>query len=885
MSSTRFTLEVNPALPAPLAGLAELAANLRFSWSRRTRSLFSSLDPQLWREVGGNPRLFLRCVDQAKLQRAASDPAYLENYRKVLAGFDSYMSGNGGGRDAKDPLVAYFCAEYGFHESFQIYSGGLGVLAGDHCKTASDLGLNFVAVGLLYTQGYFTQTIDKDGNQVAHYRDHDRADLPVERALDPQDREVRVVCRIAGRDVHAAVWRARVGIVSVYLLDTNVPANSPADREITHKLYGGDATVRIQQEIVLGIGGVKALRALDLEPAVWHINEGHAGFLILELIREKMAGRGANKEGALDFGAACEAVGAACVFTTHTPVAAGHDVFNRDLVLSQLGETIDSLGIERDRVLALGRAPRRPGEQGANPNEGFNMTRLALSGTRYHNGVSRIHGEVSARICADNWPEVPPEENPIGYITNGVHVPTFLFQPWVDFFEMSLGSAWSTRLSDVDFWMRLKEVPDQLFWNVRQTIKSEVLKGLQQRLQLQCMRKRSSEAHFDRLTRWLDPANPGVLTVGFARRFATYKRATLLFNDMQRLAKLVGNPGQPVVFLFAGKSHPADEPARRLLREVNELSTHADFIGRVIFIEDYDIALARLLVAGVDVWLNNPISPLEASGTSGIKAAINGTLNLSVLDGWWAEGYDGENGWGIAPLPSDGQEVPIAEADRDRDDARTLYELLEDRIVSLYYSRNEQGYSPGWVAKCKRSMISILPHFNSRRVLDDYCNGLYRPAARSGKQLAADNHSGARELARWKQRVREHWSTVALRGLSDLPRQLEFGAGMKLRVKAQLNGLKPQDVRVELLLKREMPQSSKALPPYSSYRDNDEPAMGHGDAPTPFTFTGEVDSEGAHIFAVDCAPPWCGRLSCQVRVVPTHPLLTHPYEMGLMKWL
>jgi starch phosphorylase len=869
-SPKKTALEVNPALPAPLERLAELASNLRFSWSRRTRALFSSMDPRLWREVGGNPRLFLRCVDQARLEQAAADPAYLENYRKVLSGFDAYMSGNSDGHAHDPALVAYFCAEYGFHESFQIYSGGLGVLAGDHCKTASDLGLNFVAVGLLYTQGYFTQTVDKEGNQVAHYRDHERADLPVEPARDARGGEVRIVCRIAGRDVHAYVWRASVGRVSVYLLDTNLPENTPADREITHKLYGGDSAVRIQQEIVLGIGGVKALRALGLDPGVWHINEGHAAFLTLELTRELMSAH-ANME----FAAAREAVAAHCVFTTHTPVAAGHDVFPRDLVLEQLGEIIDALRVDREDFLALGHPPH------AGPDHGFNMTRLALGGSRYHNGVSRIHGEVSSHLLADHWPQVPPHENPIGYVTNGVHVPTFLFQPWVDFFEMSLGSAWQARLSDARFWEKLYEVPDQLFWNVRQSIKAEVLKGLRKRLYVQCERNRLSDAHFDRMARWLDPAAPDVLTIGFARRFATYKRATLLFHDLQRLARLLGDPDRPLVFVFAGKSHPADEPGRQLLREVNALSASADFLGRVVFIEDYDIALARLLVAGVDVWLNNPISPLEASGTSGIKAAINGTLNLSVLDGWWAEGFDGENGWAVATTPVG----PGAnEAERDRDDANTLYELLEDRIIPLYYTRNEQGFSPGWVAKTRRSMATILPRFNTRRVLDDYLNGLYRPAAASGRALAADSHAGAHALAQWKQRVRQAWDGVRLQGMDDLPPRLAFGEGVKLRVSAALNGLQPQDVSMELILKRELPASSGESPPYSSFREADTmPA--DAAAPAHFQFTGETDAAGAHVFAIDCAPPWCGRLSCQVRIVPAHPLLTHPYEMGMMKWL
>ncbi len=868
MNPTRFLIEVNPVLPTPLARLAELASNLRYSWHRPTRALFDSLDHSLWKSVRGNPKLFLRCVGQDALDRAAEDAAFLENYRKILSGFDTYLSEepavtpNGDG--APDELIAYFCAEYGFHEAFQIYSGGLGVLAGDHCKTASDLGLNFVAVGLLYTQGYFTQTIDKEGNQLAHYREHEYADLPVEPALDGSGVAVRVTVRMAGREVHARVWQAQVGRVRVYLLDTNVAENSAGDREITHKLYGGDESMRIRQEIMLGIGGVKALRALGLKPAVWHINEGHAAFLTLELARERV------RQG-MDFAGALEAGASHCVFTTHTPVAAGHDVFGRELVLGHLGEMAQELGIDAERFLALGRPPL-----GGNH---FNMTRLAINGTRYQNGVSRIHGGVSKRIVADSWPEVSPQDNPIGYITNGVHVPTFLFQAWADFFDMSLGGNWRTRLTDAAFWKKLHDIPDQLFWNVRQSVKTEVLRALRQRLLDQCSRNGVSDAHFERLTRWLNPVSPDVLTIGFARRFATYKRATLLFNDLARLASIVGHPERPVVFVFAGKSHPADEPARKLLRDVNAIAAGQDFFGRIIFIEDYDMGLARQLVAGVDVWLNTPVSPLEASGTSGIKAAINGTVNLSVLDGWWAEAWDGENGWAIASTASDN------ELDRDRDDAQTLYELLEDQVIPLYYARNDHGVSPGWVTKAKRSMATIVPHFNMRRVLEAYLHGLYRPAARKSRALLGDNGAGARELAQWKQRVAQAWPKVGLKAMSDAPRRLPYGERVSLKVAAALNGLDPQDVRVELVMLREMPAAASEPPPYTSFEHEDDAGrQDRGRAIRHFAATAETTGDG-HVFAIDCEPHWCGQLALSVRIVPYHRLLTHPYEMGMMKWV
>jgi starch phosphorylase len=868
MTPTRFALEVNPALPQPLARLAELASNLRFSWHRPTRALFDSLDHALWKRVRGNPRLFLRCVEQSMLEQAADDPSFLENYRKVVSGFDQYLHEESvvvhDGNAPPDELVAYFCAEYGFHESFQIYSGGLGVLAGDHCKTASDLGLDFVAVGLLYTQGYFTQTIDKDGNQIAQYREHEQADLPVEPALDRDGRPVSIVVRIAGRDVHARVWQAHAGRVCVYLLDTNVERNAPADREITHKLYGGDENVRIRQEIVLGIGGVKALRAVGRSPGIWHINEGHAAFLVLELTRELV------EQGA-DFASAWEAAAARCAFTTHTPVAAGHDVFSRELVLGTLGELAGQLGIDAERFLALGRPPVG--------GHHFNMTRLAINGSRHQNGVSRIHGRVSSRLLTESWPEVPPEDNPVGYITNGVHVPTFLYQAWADFFDMSLGGNWRSHLTDTAFWKRIQDVPDQLFWNVRQAVKSQVLGSLRERLHQQCQRNCVSEAHFERLTRLIDPARPDVLTIGFARRFATYKRATLLLNDLARLASIVGMPERPVVFVFAGKSHPADEPGRKLLRDLNSIGAGPEFLGKIVFLEDYDMGLARQLVAGVDVWLNNPVSPLEASGTSGIKAAINGTINLSVLDGWWSEGFDGTNGWAIASASSDN------EGDRDRDDAQTLYELLEDHVIPLYYQRNELGISPGWIAMSKRSMATIVPGFNMRRVLENYVTGVYRPSARSGRKLASERLGGARHLAAWKEKTRRAWPGVTVRHLESTPPRMAYGGPMKVRVAAFLNGLAPEDVHVELVMDRTLPESSNEPPRFTSFPNSHGSAEREGRLSELFQPIGATDGEGMHTFTLEFTPPWCGQLAYAIRIVPYHELLSHPYEMGLMKWV
>ncbi|HKT71576.1 MAG TPA: alpha-glucan family phosphorylase [Steroidobacteraceae bacterium] len=851
-------LEVIPVLPEGLRRLPELAGNLFFSWHRPARALFEDLDAELWKQTGGNPRLMLRCVSQAALDGAARDPLYVARYAQALETLDAYLSASGPASGT--PLIAYFCAEYGFHESFPIYSGGLGVLAGDYCKAASDEKANFIAVGLLYEQGYFIQTVDNDGVQQAGYRERDPRDLPVEPARKPNGDWVRVTVRIAGRDVFARLWKSQNGRVPVYLLDTNCPENAPSDRDITHRLYGGDESTRIRQEMILGIGGARALRELGIQPAVWHLNEGHAAFLILELLREHLAY-------GLPFNAALEAVSADCVFTTHTPVAAGHDAFAHDVIISHFGDFIRDLGIPVERFFELARSPSLPGL--------FNMTRLALNGTRHVNAVSRIHGAVTQRLVADQWPEIRPQDNLVGFVTNGVHVPTFLHQSWGDFFDHELGREWRDRLRDVDFWNALEKVDDERYWTLAQSVKSRMLASVRERLQREYARKGMSPAQLRHVTRLLDPTRPDVLTVGFARRFATYKRATLLLRDRARLAKIVNDPDRPVLFLFAGKAHPADEPGKSVLREIRQLMTSPDFLGRIIFLEDYDLQLARWLVSGVDVWLNNPIAPLEASGTSGIKAAINGRLNLSILDGWWAEAWMQDNGWGIPPANVQDPER------RDAIEAEMILDTLVEEVVPLYYERQESSYSPEWVKRSKRAMMTVIPRFNMSRMLHNYIEGLYAPAARQYGRLAANGFSGARQLADWKQRVRQAWPKVSLRMLAEAAPDLPRGQRLQLRVAAGLNGLQPSDVRVEFVARRLLPEADLEPPPLTSY--------GH-DAPegvwsATFTATGGHEEDGSALFALDIEPKECGQFATEVRIYPAHELLSHPYELGLMKWL
>jgi starch phosphorylase len=846
-----FTLEVTPRIPPPLSRLEELANDLWYSWDLSTRSLFARLNSALWEACGHSPKAFLAQVDERKLLEAAEDAIYIADYHRVLSGYDAYlkraMRRNNGDCLKSDSLVAYFCAEFGFHESLPIYSGGLGILAGDHCKVASDSCLPFVGVGLLYRQGYFTQTIDNEGNQQAAYHDSDFAELPVRPARAGDGSDLHVSVEIAGRNVQVKLWLATVGHVKLVLLDTDLESNAEDDRFIAHQLYGGDRKTRIEQEIVLGMGGVRALEALGMKPTVWHINEGHAAFLVLERARSIM------RQGQ-DFATALEAVAASTVFTTHTAVPAGHDHFSDDMMLRYFDGYCRETGVNPQVLLGLGRTP-----QGGD----FNMTALAVHGSRFHNGVSRIHCGVSERMLRELWPQVPSEENPVEYVTNGVHVPTFLSPEWAGIFDRFLGADWTEHLTDCEYWQRIHSVPDHIFWSVRQYLKSQMLHLVRYRLRRQLTRNRSSESHLDRLFRLADADNPNVLTIGFARRFATYKRATLLFEDLDRLKRIISDRERPVLFVFAGKAHPADTPGQDAMRNIMRVAKMPEFEGRILLVEGYDLRLARRLVSGVDVWLNNPVYPLEASGTSGMKGAMNGVINLSVLDGWWDEGYQGDNGWAIKPASEQ-----LDQAARNREESRTLYELLQDQVIPLYYARGVTGHSPGWVKMAKQSLATLMPRFNATRMLGEYVDKFYRPADEHGRRYQNDGYDVARTVARWKERVRAAWASVAMRRTDEPRRRIAFGDRVKLTVSMQLNGLSAQDVAVELLL-REGP-SGRGENVLHRLRFN--PVDGVGAA-------------GEQGFALELAPEHCGKLEYRIRAYPSHPMLTHPFELGLMIWV
>jgi starch phosphorylase len=852
MTGTRYTLEVNPILPKRLSRLAELANNLLYSWDRDVRGLFYRLDRELWEACGHNPKVFLRRVAQQILDRAADDRAFLEDYHRALSVFDTYRAEEPSAalRGLLDPaqdLVAYFCAEFGFHESVQIYSGGLGILAADHCKAASDIGIPFVAVGILYRQGFYTQTIDAHGNQIAHYNPTQFDDLPIAPATDAADQEIHVHVDLPGRRVMLRVWKAVAGHVSLYLLDSDLQDNAEADRRITYQLYGGDRNTRIQQEIVLGIGGVRALRAVGLQPTVWHCNEGHPAFSILERCRELVA------QG-LPFDAALEAVAGNTVFTMHTPVAAGHDIFDDALMAGYFNEFVKQLGISPEQFLSLGSTPSDPGA--------FNMTALGLRGSRFRNGVSRIHGGVAARMSSYQWPQILPEENPVGYITNGVHVQTFLAPQWAGLFE-SHAPGWQNEILNASFWERLVEkIPDQAYWSALQTSKTEMFADVSRHLLKRERRNGSSEATIERLTHLFGSGSKDVLTLGFARRFATYKRANLLFAEPERLARVLTNPERPCLVIFAGKAHPHDLPAQQLIRLIHEYSHRPEFQGHLILLEGYDLAIARRLVSGVDVWLNTPEYPLEASGTSGQKAALNGVLNLSVLDGWWGEGYNGKNGWAITPHGP--QYDP---AYRDSEEADELLDILEKQVIPLYYGRNGSGYSERWVKMSKESMKSILPQFNSQRMVMDYVTRYYAAARQQRLVLTGNDYARARELASWRRKITDNWSKVRLRRLDTPATRIESGKHLAFSVAANLDGLTPQDVLVECLIGTESDSGELHVLDQHVFKS-----------------TTKNDS-GETVFTLDLLPRLPGLLHYKIRMYPFHPALAHRLEMGCMLWL
>ncbi len=711
MSEERFAYAA--VLPDRIHRLHELAVDLWWSWDVRARDVFRQLDYALWRRSAHNPVKMLQQISADRLRAAAADPLFLQAYDEAITGRDEerrlvHPWWQEHGSALNGGSVAYFSAEFALHQSLPIYAGGLGVLAGDHCKEASDLGVPLVGVGFMYPQGYFHQRMSNEGWQEEHYERLSWMAAPIEAALTPDGRPCVTSVPLGDRTVLAAVWRVRLGRVRLYLLDTDLEENAPWDRELSARLYGGDRETRIQQEVVLGIGGVRALRALGISPTVWHLNEGHAAFVALQRIREQV-------EHGVSFDEALETVRKSTVFTTHTPVPAGHDAFPFHLVEKHLAGTWGEIGQHRERFLALGQYDSGHGPQ-------FNMTALAMRTAAHINAVSALHGEVTRSMWRPMWPDTPADQLPVRFITNGVHAPTWLASPLMALFNRYLGAGWLDRMDDDALWEQLQEIPDAELWQQREALRHDLFDYIRERMRSRWIDERVTPNRIVAAGAMLDPT---VLTIGYARRFTAYKRPELIFHDVERLARILTNADRPVQLVFAGKAHPADEPAKHHLQRVFRRCLDPTFGGRIAFIDDYDMHVAHYLVHGCDVWLNNPRKPLEASGTSGMKAAMNGVPHLSVGDGWWAEGYNGRNGWLIESSTN-----PDDQAATDNADAEALYKILEEEVVPRFYERTPAGLPTRWVAVVREAMRSSIPRFSTRRMVKQYVMEMYGPAAK-----------------------------------------------------------------------------------------------------------------------------------------------------------
>ncbi|HEY9855045.1 MAG TPA: alpha-glucan family phosphorylase, partial [Stenomitos sp.] len=781
-------VSVFPSVPERIGRLDEVAHNVWWSWNPEAQELFMALDANLWEQVYHNPVKLLCEISQERLNQAASEASFLARYDAVLKAFDAYMQApetwfTKTFPQHKDHVVAYFSAEFGLHEALPIYSGGLGILAGDHCKSASDLGVPFVGVGLLYNQGYFRQRLSPEGRQEALYEKLNFNELPLMPAQNANGEEVIIGVDLPGRRVYAKVWRVAVGRISLYLLDTDIDRNSPEDRRFSAQLYGGDHDMRISQEIILGIGGVRALRALGINPAMWHMNEGHSAFLGLERARELVQGSG------LTFYEALEAVASNAVFTTHTPVPAGNDAFSFEMMEKYFRHFWGDLRLNRDEFLLLARQDQMGGPAL------FSMTVLALRMARRANGVSKLHGEVSRSIWKELWPGVPVNEVPISHITNGIHTDTWLAPEMAELLDAYAGN-WRDHLTALESWDDVGKIPDEKYWEARRKLKVQMIEHVRDRVRAMRLRHGESPARIKEVEQILDP---NALTIGFARRFATYKRATLIFRDIERLKAILHRADRPVQIIFAGKAHPADEPGKKFIQAIYELAQQPGLEGRVVMVEDYDMNLARYLVHGVDVWLNNPRRPLEASGTSGQKAALNGVLNFSVLDGWWCEGYNGINGWSI------GEEREYKNLDEQDDaDSISLYQTLEDEIIPLYYDQDANGVPHGWVQHSKEAIRTLAPTYSTRRMVQDYSRQLYVPAIEHGLKLTGEGFALARRLSEWKGMVRLNWHHIHLEAKGPREQRLTVGDELSLEARVRLGGLDPAHFVVEICQAREI---------------------------------------------------------------------------------
>ncbi len=845
------TIRVMPSLPEPIERLRALAFDLHWSWNYDAIDLFRRLDPYHWREVGQNPLRQISELPQEKLETAAKDEAFLSLLDKVDRDFKKYRKEQAWFQtaypDKDDVRIAYLSAEFGLHECIPMYSGGLGVLAGDHMKAASDLGIPMVGVGLLYRRGYFRQYLNADGWQQESYPHYDTFNLPLEQVMDDDGEPKMFRMAVGGREVIIQIWRVKVGRIDLYLLDTGHVDNHPDDRRITQILYGGDTEMRIRQEIVLGIGGMRALVELGIKCSVYHMNEGHSAFLALERIRRRM------NDQQLTFNEAREATRVSHVFTTHTPVPAGIDRFSQELVAKYFKDFWPLIGLDYNSFMMLG------GANPSDPTSPFNMATMAINLASYVNGVSKLHGDVSRKMWRHQWPSLDLNEIPIDSVTNGVHAESWLSPEMVHLFDRYIGPEWQHDEEDNEVWGRIEKISNEELWRAKERSRQRLVVFARERLAQQLKHRGESRATVERANDALDME---AFTIGFARRFATYKRANLLFRDQERLLKLLKNPEMPVQLILAGKAHPKDEPGKNIIREIIHIARDAGVRDRIVFLENYNINVARHMVQGSDIWLNTPRVPMEASGTSGMKAVLNGTLHVSTYDGWWAEGYSPEIGWTIGH-----GEIYDEKDEQDQIESELLYDMLEKEIVPTFYDRSQGRVPRDWTEMIKRSLQRNCPYFNTNRMLREYTQKAYLPNHENWRKIVGDDYSAAKTLSEWKEKVRQAWGGARISNVRlDVGKKLLVGDSFDVHATVHLGAMHPDDVQVEI---------------YTS-RSVDDILRQEFD-PIPME-AGKKRKDGAYQYSGVLTCATSGAYSLSIRILPKHELLRSPHDLQLITW-
>ena len=838
------TVQAN--LPESLKKLQEIAYNLWWVWNSDAKNIFRYIDLDVWHKAQSNPIMLLNIMGYEKMMELAQDKSFMRQLDSTYKDFRAYMDVK---PDTKKPSVAYFSMEYGLTHILKIYSGGLGILAGDYLKEASDQNIDMTAIGFLYRYGYFTQTLSPEGQQIANYEAQNFNNLPLTQVKEPDGRPMVIEVPYPERTVYAYLWKVAVGRISLYLLDTDNELNSEWDRQITHQLYGGDWENRIKQEILLGIGGMLTLKKLGIKKDVYHCNEGHAALMGLQRLVDLV------QEEHLNFNEALEVVRSSGLYTCHTPVPAGHDYFEEGLFYKYMGDYAAKLGIEWKDLIGLGR--QNPEDN----NEKFSMSVFALNTCQEANGVSELHGEVSRKMFAPIWQGYFPEELHVGYVTNGVHMPTWAASDWKALYQKTFPKNWWHDQSNPDMWKPYQDLPDEVIWNTRMSLKVKLIDYIREKFRDDWMKSQGDPARIVKAVNEMKAKN---LIIGFGRRFATYKRAHLLFNDLERLKRLVNNPDYPVQFLFTGKAHPADGAGQGLIKRIIEVSRMPEFLGKIIFLENYDMRLAKRLVSGVDIWLNTPTRPLEASGTSGEKAQMNGVLNFSVLDGWWKEGYVPGAGWALTD-----KRTYENQAHQDQLDAATIYQLLENEIIPMYYEKNEQGYSPRWIQVIKNSITQITPRFTTKRMMDDYFDKFYNKLARRHALLAADNYKVARSIAAWKENMASHWDDIEVLSVKSgdlVQHQPSVGETFKIEVVLDTHDLNDKGLGIDLVAVR------------TSQHNNDKL---YDVRPLEL-----VASEGSRLtFAIEYRLDYAGAMRFGLRMYPKNDLLPHRMDFCYVRWI